>query len=55
MAIQICPNCGKELEKVKVISYKYMVWNTDHYEDADVEVFYNCPNCGEYLDNEDFE
>jgi len=55
MAIRICPNCNTELQKVKKITCSYLVWIIDHYEDFEIEVFYNCPNCGEYLDNEDFE
>jgi len=55
MTMQICPNCERELEKVRVTTSGYSVWNVDHYEDFEVEVFYNCPNCGTYLNNEDFE
>jgi len=44
-----------ELQKVKQITSGYLVWNIDHYEPIDTEMFINCPNCGEYLDNEDFE
>jgi len=55
MAIQTCANCGVELQKAKKATSEYLVWSVDHYEPSDVEVFINCPNCGEYLNNEDFE
>ena len=52
--MMICPKCKRELKKVKVISVGYKVLDVDLYKESGVEVFHNCPNCGEYLDNKDF-
>jgi len=51
----VCPNCGIELQKVKKTVCGHLKWVVDHYEPVDTEIFYNCPNCGKYLDNESFE
>ena len=53
--MQNCPNCGIELQKAKKVICSYLIWVADHYEVVDAETFINCPNCGEYLNNEDFE
>ena len=55
MEKQNCPQCYAELLRVKHTTSGYLIWNIDHYELSEVEVFINCPQCGKYLNNEYFE
>ena len=55
MEKQNCLQCCAELLKVKRTTSGYLIWNIDHYELSEIEVFINCPNCGEYLDIGSFE
>ena len=55
MTIQICPKCRKEfLDVVKFASQGNWIWTIDHYESNEIEVFFYCDNCGQYLNPEDF-